>query len=43
MTVSVTHATLEAGKVYYREGGDCHAAKNVDSHRCHEIFVELQG
>jgi quercetin dioxygenase-like cupin family protein len=38
----VTRATLEAGKVYYREGGDSHAAKNVDSRRYHEILVELK-
>jgi quercetin dioxygenase-like cupin family protein len=38
----VTRATLEAGKVYYREGGDTHAAKNVDDHRYHEILVELK-
>jgi quercetin dioxygenase-like cupin family protein len=38
----VTRATLEAGKVYYRPGGDTHAAKNVDDHRYHEILVELK-
>lgn len=38
----VTRATLEAGKVYYRSGGDSHAAKNVDDHRYHEILVELK-
>jgi len=38
----VTRATLETGKVYYREGGDSHAAKNVDSRRYHEILVELK-
>ncbi|MEK6244728.1 MAG: cupin domain-containing protein [Pseudomonadota bacterium] len=38
----VTRATLEAGKVYYRSGGDTHAAKNVDDHRYHEILVELK-
>ena len=38
----VTRATLEEGKVYYRKGGDTHAAKNVDSKRYHEILVELK-
>jgi quercetin dioxygenase-like cupin family protein len=38
----VTKATLEAGKVYFRKGGDTHAAKNVDDHRYHEILVELK-
>ena len=37
-----TRATLESGKVYYRKGGDTHAAKNVDNHRYHEILVELK-
>jgi beta-alanine degradation protein BauB len=39
----VTRATLEEGKVYYRQKGDTHAAKNVDSKRYHEILVELKG
>ena len=39
----VTRATLEAGQVYYRKGGDTHAAKNVDDHRYHEVLVELKG
>jgi quercetin dioxygenase-like cupin family protein len=38
----VTRATLEAGKVYFREAGDTHDAKNVDDHRYHEILVELK-
>jgi beta-alanine degradation protein BauB len=38
----VTRATLEEGKVYYRKGGDTHAAKNVDGKRYHEILVELK-
>ena len=38
----VVRATLEAGKVYYRSGGDTHAAKNVDDHRYHEVLVELK-
>jgi len=38
----VTRATLEAGQVYYRKGGDTHAAKNVDDHRYHEVLVELK-
>lgn len=38
----VTRATLEAGKVYYRQGGDAHAAKNVSANRYHEILVELK-
>lgn len=37
-----TRATLEVGKVYYRKGGDTHAAKNVDDHRYHEVLVELK-
>lgn len=37
----VTSATLKTGEVYYRKGGDTHAAKNVDDHRYHEILVEL--
>jgi beta-alanine degradation protein BauB len=39
----VTRATLEAGKVYYRDKGDTHAAKNVSDTRYHEILVELKG
>ena len=35
--------TLKTGEVYYRTGGDTHAAKNVDDHRYHEILVELKG
>jgi len=38
----VVRATLEAGKVYYRSGGDTHAATNVDDHRYHEVLVELK-
>lgn len=38
----VTRATLNAGEVYYRKGGDTHAAKNVDDHRYHEVLVELK-
>ena len=38
----VTRATLNAGEVYYRKGGDSHAAKNVDDHRYHEVLVELK-
>jgi beta-alanine degradation protein BauB len=38
----VTRATLEAGKIYYRVGGDTHAAKNVSGTRYHEILVELK-
>lgn len=38
----VSRATLEAGKIYYRQKGDTHAATNVDSHRYHEILVELK-
>jgi quercetin dioxygenase-like cupin family protein len=37
-----TRATLNAGEVYFRKGGDTHAAKNVDDHRYHEILVELK-
>jgi quercetin dioxygenase-like cupin family protein len=39
----VTQATLEEGKVYYRDGGDTHAARNVGGNRYHEILVELKG
>jgi quercetin dioxygenase-like cupin family protein len=39
----VTRATLKTGEVYYRKGGDTHAARNVDDHRYHEILVELKG
>jgi quercetin dioxygenase-like cupin family protein len=39
----VTRAMLKTGEVYYRKGGDTHAAKNVDDHRYHEILVELKG
>ena len=38
----VTTATLEAGQVYYRKGGDSHAARNVSAQRYHEILVELK-
>jgi len=38
-----TRATLNAGEVYFRKGGDTHAAKNVDDHRYHEVLVELKG
>ena len=38
----VTRATLKAGEVYYRKGGDIHAAKNIDNHRYHEVLVELK-
>ncbi|MGH8720483.1 MAG: cupin domain-containing protein [Burkholderiales bacterium] len=37
-----TRATLNAGEVYFRKGGDTHAAKNVDDHRYHEMLVELK-
>jgi quercetin dioxygenase-like cupin family protein len=35
-------AALDAGKVYYREGGDTHGAKNVGPGRYHEVLVELK-
>ena len=38
----VTRATLKAGEVYFRKGGDTHAAKNIDDHRYHEVLVELK-
>jgi quercetin dioxygenase-like cupin family protein len=38
-----TRRTLHTGEVYFRKGGDTHAAKNVDDHRYHEILVELKG
>jgi len=38
----VVRATLEAGKVCYRSGGDTHATKNFDEHRYREMLVELK-
>ena len=38
----VTRLTLKAGEVYYRKGGDTHAATNVDDHRYHEVLIELK-
>jgi quercetin dioxygenase-like cupin family protein len=38
----ITRLTLKAGEVYFRKGGDTHAAKNVDDHRYHEVLVELK-
>jgi quercetin dioxygenase-like cupin family protein len=38
----ITQATLNAGEVYFRKGGDTHSAKNVDDHRYHELLVELK-
>jgi quercetin dioxygenase-like cupin family protein len=35
-------ATLDAGKVYYRERGDTHGATNVGPGRYHEVLVELK-
>lgn len=35
-------ASLEMGKVYYRDKGDTHAARNVGDHRYHEVLVELK-
>jgi beta-alanine degradation protein BauB len=37
-----TRVTLKAGEVYFRRGGDTHAARNVDDHRYHEVLVELK-
>ena len=37
-----TRVTLNAGEVYFRKGGDTHAARNVDDHRYHEVLVELK-
>ena len=37
-----TRLTLNPGEVYFRKGGDTHAAKNVDDHRYHEVLVELK-
>lgn len=34
--------TLEAGRVYYRDRGDTHSAKNVGASRYHEVLVELK-
>lgn len=41
-TTGTTRLTLNAGEVYFRKGGDTHAAKNVDDHRYHEVLVELK-
>ena len=38
----INRLTLNAGEVYFRKGGDTHAAKNVDDHRYHEVLVELK-
>ena len=38
----VTKATLDPGKVYYRQKGDTHAARNIGRARYHEILVELK-
>jgi quercetin dioxygenase-like cupin family protein len=38
-----TRITLNTGEIYFRKGGDTHAAANVDDHRYHEILVELKG
>jgi beta-alanine degradation protein BauB len=38
----ITRATLETGKVYFRDKGDTHAARNVSEHRYHEILVEVK-
>jgi len=38
----VTRLTLNAGEVYFRRGGDTHAARNIDDHRYHEVLVELK-
>jgi quercetin dioxygenase-like cupin family protein len=37
-----TRLTLNAGEIYFRKGGDTHAARNVDDHRYHEVLVELK-
>lgn len=39
---TVTQATLEPGKVYYRKGGDTHGAKNISATRYHEVLVEIK-
>ena len=41
-TSGITQLTLNAGEVYFRKGGDTHAARNVDDHRYHEVLVELK-
>ncbi len=38
----VKQVALNAGEVYFRKGGDTHAARNVDDHRYHEVLVELK-
>jgi quercetin dioxygenase-like cupin family protein len=37
-----TQLTLKTGEVYFRKGGDTHAARNSDDHRYHELLVELK-
>lgn len=39
----VSNVTLAAGEVYFRKGGDTHAARNIDTHRSHEVLIELKG
>ena len=39
----VDRVALEAGTVYYRPGGDTHAATNRGPGRYHEVLVELKG
>ncbi len=39
----VDRIALEPGKVYYRDKGDTHSAKNVGPTRYHEVLVELKG
>ncbi len=38
----IDRVTLEEGKVYYREKGDTHGAKNIGPARYHEVLVELK-
>lgn len=38
----VEQLKLEAGRVYYREAGDTHGAKNISATRFHEVLVELK-
>ena len=38
----VDRVTLDPSKVYYREKGDTHGAKNIGPTRYHEVLVELK-
>lgn len=38
----VDRVELQAGRVYWRAGGDTHGARNVGPVRYHEVLVELK-